>query len=235
MSRRQPRRPVERRARHQALDALVDVAEALFQAHHRLAIGGEAEMAGLDDAGMHRADRDLVQALALDREEIVRRLVAGRTGRGGERMAHAPVAMVEPGALVRQALRVESEQVADGALEPQRRRVMQADAGVGIVRTIEADDADARHRRIEQRHVDGVRLAPQAEQAPLAARQGCDRLVPGGNRDRGARPGTMQRLDGVAVDEIGEGHRAIPGFRRCGETVGLPRSRLRSFAPPSSS
>ena len=38
-----------------------------------------------------------------------------------------------------------------------------------------------------------------------------DRLVPGGDRDGGARPGAVQRLDGVAVDEIGEGH-ALSGI-----------------------
>ena len=58
---------------HQPLDALVDIAEPLLQPHHGLAIGGEAEMAGLDDAGMHRPDRDLVQALALGRQEGDRR------------------------------------------------------------------------------------------------------------------------------------------------------------------
>ena len=58
---------VECRAAHQPVDALVDVAEPLLQPHHGLAVGGEAEMPGLDDAGMHRPDRDLVQALAFDR------------------------------------------------------------------------------------------------------------------------------------------------------------------------
>ncbi len=80
-------RPASRAARsrsapgHQRLDALVDVAQALLQPHHGLAVGGEAEMAGLDDAGVDRADRDLVQALALGRQEGVgvgaRRLGAG--------------------------------------------------------------------------------------------------------------------------------------------------------------
>ena len=60
-----------------AFDALVHIAEPLLQPHHRLAIGGEAEMAGLDDAGMHRADRDLVQAFAFDREECIRRWSIG--------------------------------------------------------------------------------------------------------------------------------------------------------------
>ena len=64
---------LERGALHQRLDALVHVAEPLLQPHHGFAVGGEAEMAGLDDAGMHRADRNLVQALAFDRQERVGR------------------------------------------------------------------------------------------------------------------------------------------------------------------
>ena len=58
---------VEVGAGHQPLDALVHVAEPLFEPDHGLAVGGEAEMPGLDDAGMHRADRDLVQAFAFGR------------------------------------------------------------------------------------------------------------------------------------------------------------------------
>ena len=56
---------VERRAGHQSFDALVGVAQPLLQPHDRLAAGGEAEMSRLDDPGMDRADRNLVQAFAL--------------------------------------------------------------------------------------------------------------------------------------------------------------------------
>ena len=62
-------RLLERGALHQGFDALVHIAEPLLQPHHVLAIGGEAEMSRLDDAGMHGTDRDLVQAFALDRQE----------------------------------------------------------------------------------------------------------------------------------------------------------------------
>ena len=58
----EPRRLFDRRAGHQRLDALVHIAEALLEPHHRLAAGGEAEMSRLDDAGMHRTDGNLVQA-----------------------------------------------------------------------------------------------------------------------------------------------------------------------------
>src|SRR6185369_12824535 len=43
------RRPIDLRASHQGLDALVDVAQPLLEADHGLAGRGEAEMAGLDD------------------------------------------------------------------------------------------------------------------------------------------------------------------------------------------
>ena len=69
----EPRRPVEIGALHQALDALVDVAEPFLQPDHGLAARGEAEMAGLDDAGVDRADGDLVQAVAFGGEEAVGR------------------------------------------------------------------------------------------------------------------------------------------------------------------
>ncbi len=65
------RRLLDGRAGHQRLDAFVHIAEPLFEPYHRLAAGGEAEMSRLDDAGMHRADRNLVQALAFDGKELI--------------------------------------------------------------------------------------------------------------------------------------------------------------------
>ena len=45
----------------------MDVAQPLLEPDHGLAVAGEAEMAGLDDPGMDRPDRDLVQALRRSR------------------------------------------------------------------------------------------------------------------------------------------------------------------------
>src|SRR5581483_576630 len=67
---------LERRAGHQRLGALVRVAKPLFEPHHRLAVGRETEVPWLDDAGVHRPDRDLVQALAFRRQEAIRLIVA---------------------------------------------------------------------------------------------------------------------------------------------------------------
>ncbi len=52
-------------------------------------------MAGLDDAGMHGSDRNLMQAFALDRQKFVR---SGLLRRFliAERMAHVPKAEIEP-------------------------------------------------------------------------------------------------------------------------------------------
>ena len=55
-----------------AFDSLMNVAEALLQPHDGLAICGEAKMARLDDAGMHRTDWNLMQTLAIGRQEQIR-------------------------------------------------------------------------------------------------------------------------------------------------------------------
>ena len=71
------------------LDALVHVAEPLLEPEHFLADDREAEVAGLDDAGVHRPDRDLVHAVAVDAHERVvvdcngRLAAAGSSSRSG--------------------------------------------------------------------------------------------------------------------------------------------------------
>src|SRR5262249_60501017 len=97
----QARGRVEGGARHQRLDALVHVTKALLQPNHRLAVGGETEMPGLDDAGMNRADGNLVQALTGGGQEGGRR----PPRRGGtavsRRAPHTPKAHVKPTPRVR--------------------------------------------------------------------------------------------------------------------------------------
>ena len=60
-------------APHQPFDTLVGISQPLFQPDHGLPAGGKAEMSGLDDSRMHGTDRDLVQAIAFDRQEAVGR------------------------------------------------------------------------------------------------------------------------------------------------------------------
>ena len=71
-----------RATRERALDAAVLVAERDLEVEDLLAVALEAEVARLDDAGVDRADRDLVHLLALDREERVH-------ARGSRRVAAA--------------------------------------------------------------------------------------------------------------------------------------------------
>src|SRR5205814_7608444 len=53
----------------QLLGALVHEAEPRLEIHDRLAFDAEAEVAGLDDAGVHRPHRDLEDAFAFDPPE----------------------------------------------------------------------------------------------------------------------------------------------------------------------
>src|SRR5262249_46282026 len=112
----------------QAIDAFVDVAEPLLQSRHGLAIGSEAEMAGLDDPGGHRSHGDLVQTFTDHRLKVV----GGRVGKIGgltrsKRRAQAPRAMVEPRPRIGSAVRAQSEQIADRALEPDGWRMARTD------------------------------------------------------------------------------------------------------------
>ena len=78
----------------------MNVAETLLEADHGFAVDGEAEMAGLDDTGMHRTNRDLMQAFALGRQEVIRRRNRRRFDPSSKWVLHAPAAMIEPGPLV---------------------------------------------------------------------------------------------------------------------------------------
>ena len=91
-------------AAHQPVDALVDVSKPLFQPDHGLAAGGKAEMSGLDDTGMHRADRNLVQAVAFRGQEAIGRRPRQRVDAIPQWETHAPAVVVEPGACIGRTL-----------------------------------------------------------------------------------------------------------------------------------
>ena len=54
------------------LDSLVHVSQAFFETQHFFADDLKTEMAGLNDAGVHRAYRNFVHAVALDFDERIR-------------------------------------------------------------------------------------------------------------------------------------------------------------------
>ena len=115
---RQLRRLLECCARHQAVDPLVHVAQPLLKAHHCLAVGGETEMAWLDDARVHRADGDLVHRWAFGGMEGVGVAGCRRGIVPTDRLTDAPTAMVDPAARIRRGLGLQAVEIANGALKP---------------------------------------------------------------------------------------------------------------------
>ncbi len=185
---------LEARAAHQRVDALVGVAEPLLEPHDRLAAGVEAEMARLDDPGVDRADRNLMQARSLGFEEGVG---VGRAVVGcavPERMAQRPAAVIEPAAAVRRAEREEAVEVAGRPLEPAGRRMQRREGGKG------AAVAEACRRR---------RASPSASRTAephpaLVAPQADERRLAGGHAAAGLEP------FGFAGEEAGGGHGRSP-------------------------
>ena len=98
-----------RAARERLLDAAMLVAERDFQVQHLLARALEAEMARLDDAGVHGTDGDFVNLAAVHAEELA----------VGGRVAVCPPHRLEP----RMALGREAVLLPDFALEQVRLRV----------------------------------------------------------------------------------------------------------------
>src|SRR5438552_4068179 len=129
--------PFLQRQRFEAfLDAFMRVPEALFQPQDALADHREAEMPGLDDAGMHRTDGDLVHPLALDRNEgiawIARReaRVERHVAAQGESVL-APCPMPQPAARVAHSS-AQPHQIRDRALHPARGRKDDRNIRIGL-------------------------------------------------------------------------------------------------------
>src|ERR1700728_2808422 len=137
-----PRCTFDWRTRHQRLDPLVHIAEALFAPHHRFTRSGEAEMSRLDDAGMYRANGNLMQAFAFHRQERVNRAYIRGRQTWAEWIFDVPKSKIEPRTLVRRANRLESVEAVNGALEPNGRRMQRTDRRERFVRTFETHNRD---------------------------------------------------------------------------------------------
>jgi hypothetical protein len=145
-------------ARKERLGALMHIAKPLFEAHHRLAVRREAKMSRLDDPGVNGPYRNLMQALALRRQELI------------------PARMAQPRTRVRQAFGLEAREIAHRALESGGGRMYTSD---GRKAALLADQAEqARLVAFEQRHVRKTGLAPEAEQNALAFLQAHRGLLP---------------------------------------------------------
>ena len=195
---------VECRTDHQPVGALVHIAEPLFEPHHRLAVGGEAEMPWLDDAGMDRADRDLVQILSFHGQELVRIGFDRALPRLAERLGHAPEAEIEPVPRIRRAGGFEAVKVGDGALEPDRRRMMRADRGELAVGAFQGEHGDGVRALLEQGKMHRVLVAPQPEQRRARLDQCLDRAPPAVAADNGARPRAVVCRFAAGPGDVGE-------------------------------
>ena len=191
---------------HQRLDALMHIAEPLLEPRHRLAIGSETEMPWLDDAGMNRPDRDLMQVLALDGEEGIGLLRLAALLLGAERLGDAPETEIEPGPRVGRAGRLQAVEVFDGALEPDRRRMREADRRELAVGAGEREHDDVGRRLLDQRHVHCVLVAPQPEQRGARLDQLRDRAAPSLGGDGDAREGAMRLRFASVFGDVGQRH-----------------------------
>ena len=148
----------------------MDIAEPFFEAHHRLAIGVKTEVAGLDDTGMDRPDRNLMQRRTFGSEERVGISRRG-VGRGGtERMAHAPAAVIEPRSRIHRIVGDETVEIRNRALESHRRRMRPSDRRETPADAREADDAHLADRLVEDGHEHFAAIAPQRDQRRMALR-----------------------------------------------------------------
>ena len=155
---------LDRTARHEPFDASVHVAEPLLEADHGLAAGREAEMARLDDPGMHGTDRNLMQLGPFGGQEAVARFAPRRGRLGGQRMTLRPAAVIEPRPRIRASFRDEPREIGDRPFEADGRRMHAADRGVTPIRTGEAQNCDRPGGTFQHGHVNHIGLGPQSNQ-----------------------------------------------------------------------
>ena len=137
-------------------------------------------------------DGYLVQALALGRQEFVARLA----------LPPGPAAVIEPGPGIGQADGLNAIEIAHGALEAQRRRVMGGDRRILACAGLQRDDGAQAPAAVTEGHAHRVVIRPQrAElvQAPGTAR---GKGRPDAGVDR--KPDIAIGPGGMAVDEIGK-------------------------------
>ena len=154
------RRPIERSAGHQRLDAFVRISQPFLKANDRLAAGVKTKMPRLYNAGMHWADWNLMQPFSLGRQESVGRNGSGRWRSRAKRRADRPSSMVQPGPRIRRADRLIAKQILYRALEANRWGVISADRRKLSSLAGQAGDGELAPGSIQQRHVDHAGIAP---------------------------------------------------------------------------
>ena len=100
-----------------------------------------------------------------DRQEGVGAPARSERRARAERMRHAPEAEIEPGPRVGQADGLEAVEIADRALQPDRRRMQRADRRKASVGHSRVTTAMSCRRLIEQRHMHGAGCRPTGRAA----------------------------------------------------------------------
>ena len=214
------------------LDSLVRVAEPLLEPQHLLADDREAEMPGLDDAGVHRADRDLVDAVAGDANEGIVDRRSRRRRRGvGTLVSRAESDLpARCRGRARAACRAapigdDPEQVGRGALHPLGAREVRRQ--VGIRRRIDRQRAGRARPGLRR-----ARRRPRPRSLRLAASRGRrPRARPGGRR-RAATARAAASHASASTHAAPDRQRRRQAFERELQSRDAHRLSLRSSVPP---
>jgi hypothetical protein len=149
-------------------------------------------MPWLDDAGMHRPDRNLMQALTMSRQKYVWRARGRRCHLGSEWLFYAPTAMIKPRSLVGKTDGFQPIEIMDRSLEANGGCMNGADRWESSVRGFYTGDADFEGLRIEQRHVDSSHFAPKTKQYQAAVCQVLACQIPDARGNDCTRPGALR-------------------------------------------
>src|SRR4029079_1944517 len=114
------------------------------------------EVTGLDDAGMHRADRNLMERRPLCRMEWIADAVGLYAPSFAERILNTPASVIEPGPWIRTIFGNDPVKIADRALEAQGGRMRNADGRKVPVGAGQAHNYEVSRRLVQKRHVNGL-------------------------------------------------------------------------------
>ena len=191
-----------------SLDSAMLVAERDLQVEDVLAVALEAEVARLDDAGVNRADGDLVDLLAFDPEEVSRRRSAGsaRPRRRPPGVVAGAVGAMKPDRLEPgMPLGNDPPLLGDLALEPVRLRAVRASALDSGPPTSVSSTTDARRDRRAEHGVQSDRSSALSGRPKRASEPGAPRRPRRGSyvaeRRPMARAGTVRERNRLVVGE----------------------------------
>ena len=213
--RRQSRRPIERSAGHQHLDAFVRISQPFLKANDRLAACMKTKMPRLYNASMHRADRNLMQPFSLGSQESVRRNGSGHRCSRAKRREDRPSSVVQPGPRIGRADRLIAEQILYRPLQADRWGMISADGRKLSSLAGQAGDRELAPPSIQQRHMDRAGIAPESGEGQKAIAKLTPKVAPQIAVNRTARPRSALMRSMLTGEDIGQGQDDLfPSQRR---------------------